>query len=88
VTRYQAGGIRRKYLLTRRRFRAARDLPVVADRMRDHRSQRLCPHEHISREWGTDELWCDDCHLYLGQGNNVPGWATTREQQKRVHDGR
>jgi hypothetical protein len=31
----QAAGIRRRYLLTTRRFRAARDLLVAADRMRD-----------------------------------------------------
>jgi hypothetical protein len=35
MRRLHAGGIRRRYLLTRRRFRAARDLLVAADRMRD-----------------------------------------------------
>jgi hypothetical protein len=34
--RLHAGGIRRRYWLTTRRFRAARDLLVAADRMRDH----------------------------------------------------
>lgn len=33
--RVQAGGIRRRYLLTRRRWRAVRDLLVAADRLRD-----------------------------------------------------
>jgi hypothetical protein len=31
-----AGGIRRRLLLTTRRFRATRDLLVAADRMRDN----------------------------------------------------
>lgn len=31
----QAGGVRRKYVLTTRRWRAARDLMLAADRMRD-----------------------------------------------------
>jgi hypothetical protein len=35
MTRLHAGGIRRCYLLTRRRFRAVRGLLVAADRMRD-----------------------------------------------------
>ncbi len=35
MNRVHAGGIRRKYLLTTHRFRAARDLLVAADRMRD-----------------------------------------------------
>ena len=34
-----AGGIHRHYILTRRRFRAARDLMVAADRMRDRWSE-------------------------------------------------
>ena len=33
--RLHAGGIRRRFLLTTRRFRAARDLMLAADRMRD-----------------------------------------------------
>lgn len=31
----QAGGIRRRFLLTTTRFRASRDLLIAADRMRD-----------------------------------------------------
>ncbi len=53
-----------------------------------YQRQRFCPHEHLEREWGTDELWCNDCRLYLGQGNNVPSWVLAREQQQRSHDGR
>ncbi len=53
-----------------------------------YRRQRLCPHARLEREWGTDELWCDDCRLYLGQGADVPAWARRREQQQRGHDGR
>jgi hypothetical protein len=50
-----------------------------------YRRQRLCPHEHLARDWGTDELECGDCHLYLGQGNDVPEWALERERQEREH---
>ncbi|HEY5989210.1 MAG TPA: hypothetical protein VIV12_22945 [Streptosporangiaceae bacterium] len=32
---FHVGGIRRRFVLTTRRFRAARDLMVAADRMRD-----------------------------------------------------
>jgi hypothetical protein len=35
MTRLHAGGIHRKWLLTTRRFRAARDLLTATDRMRD-----------------------------------------------------
>lgn len=34
-----AGGIRRRFILTTRRFRASRDLIVAADRMRDRWSE-------------------------------------------------
>ena len=35
MTRFHVGGIRRRYVLGRRRFRAVRDLLVAADRVRD-----------------------------------------------------
>ncbi len=50
------------------------------------RRQRLCPHEHLSRDWGVDELYCDDCGLYLGHGNDVPEWALLHERQRPVRD--
>jgi hypothetical protein len=44
-----AGGIRRKFIFTRKRFRAARDLLVAADRMRDRWAE--------ADDSGRNHLW-------------------------------
>jgi hypothetical protein len=64
MARVHSGGIRRKFVLTRRRFRAARDLMVAADRMRDRWAEA---DDAVKRDlWRNLHARADDLREALG----------------------